>query len=339
MNNQELSRPKELPVQFFNRLHNYILKLQEAVRIDDLWSVFLTEVGESLSVPISSAQLVYRAGLLFERIFTENGKVTHKTVSGYEFIETRKELYVKLSKREIVFVRRVDSFTIQIDLRAGINADMLEARTGRDEQLASLYEQASLFFNQLYLLLRIKNYEFHSIKDDITLAYNQNYLKDFIHNEIERARRYSTVFSLVFFDLDNLKAINEMYGHLIGTEILKEVAGILRSQVRKVDLLSRFGGDEFVIVLLHAGAEKAVEISQRIRDKLNQFVFLKSRNPNIHITGCFGISSFPENGGSVDELIRKADLAMYHVKRKGKNGIKVYEEQIEDKVEELEKKK
>ena len=223
----------------------------------------------------------------------------------------------------MVVYKRGDGHTIQMEITfesGGYSEDISPGDT------ALMRVLSRVFANQLFLLLRIKNYEFHSVKDDITLAYNQNYLKAFIHNEVERAKRYATVFSIIFFDLDNLKAINEQHGHLVGTEVLKEVAAILRSQVRKVDLLSRFGGDEFVIVLLHAGASKANEVCQRIRNKVCEHVFLKSKNLNINITGCFGISSFPENGMSVEDLIRKADLAMYEVKRTGKNGVKIYEE-------------
>ncbi|MCP5049765.1 MAG: GGDEF domain-containing protein, partial [bacterium] len=112
----------------------------------------------------------------------------------------------------------------------------------------------------------------------------------------------------------------------VGTEVLKEVAGVLREQVRKVDLLSRFGGDEFVIVLLQAPAEKALEVCSRIKTAISDHIFLADKHLNLKITGCFGISSFPENGKTVDQLIKKADLAMYTVKRTGKNGINIYEE-------------
>jgi diguanylate cyclase (GGDEF)-like protein len=182
-----------------------------------------------------------------------------------------------------------------------------------------------IFINQLHLLLKIKNFEYHAVKDDITMAYNQNYLKAFIQNEIERARRYATGFSIAFFDLDNLKAVNDAHGHLVGTEILKEVATILRAHVRKVDILSRFGGDEFVIVLLHADAEKALEVCSRIKAAIKKYNFLANQDLNIKISGSFGISSFPGHGNTVEELIRKADIAMYEVKRTGKDGIKIYE--------------
>jgi diguanylate cyclase (GGDEF)-like protein len=305
------------------RLQRFILNVQSAPEIDALWRIYLGAVKEGLE--IKEAHMTYRAGLLFEGLELSGTQITHKPITRFSFSDPKEDYHLKLSKKKLLVVKREDSHTVQMELKTKPWPDMNEAAEGNFMALLSLMTQ--IFMNQLFLLLRIKNFEYSSIKDDITLAYNQNYLKAFIQNEVERAKRYATVFSIIFFDLDNLKAINEIHGHLIGTEVLKEVAAILRAQVRKVDLLSRFGGDEFVIVLLHAGPEKAYEVCLRIRQEINNHIFLKSKNLNIHISGCFGISSFPENGFDVEELIRKSDLAMYDVKRKGKDGVKIYEEE------------
>ena len=129
---------------------------------------------------------------------------------------------------------------------------------------------------------------------------------------------------MVFFDLDNLKSINEIHGHLIGTEILKEVARLLSDGIRLIDLVARFGGDEFVVILLNAEAENAVDVCERLKNKINSHSFLNAKGLDINISGCFGIAQFPVHGGTVDDLIRKSDLAMYEVKRQGKNGINVF---------------
>lgn len=299
-----------------NTHERFLMKLQGTEDIKNLWLIFLLELKNALKIPVTQSELTFHSGILFEQFTSINDHVTQKSLEQFSFLDCKDDFLVRCQEKEIVLFKRVDSEYAEIHLKGKIGKI-------QDAELDTL---SRLFFNHLFLLLKLKNYEFHSIKDDITLAYNQNYLKAFIQNEMERAKRYATSFSLIFFDLDNLKAINEMHGHLIGTEVLKEVAAILRSQVRKVDLLSRFGGDEFVIVLLHAGPDRAYEVCQRIRDKMNQHTFLKAKNLAINISGSFGISSFPENGNSVDQLIRKSDLAMYDVKRKGKNGIKIYDE-------------
>jgi diguanylate cyclase (GGDEF)-like protein len=318
-------------------INQHILTLQATTDIPQLWRLFLFGLGKKLKV--RQGELVYRAGILFEtHKYTGNGDgpafETH-TITNFAFQEFRKDFdYIK-TKKGIIFFKQTEAFCAQLELisdHPDFTAIILKETDDHGNRYLGMMH---FFLNQLFLLLQIKNFEFHSIKDDITLAYNQNYLKAFIQNEIERTRRYASTFSIVFFDLDNLKAINELHGHLVGTEVLKEVANVLRSQVRKIDLLSRFGGDEFVIVLLHADESRAYDVSLRIQTAMKSHVFLKDQNINIKITGCFGISSFPANGNSVDELIRKADLAMYDVKRTGKDGIRIYKEEG-DKVDQIE---
>ncbi len=302
----------------------FILDLQQATEIDALWLVFLNQVAE-LAV-IKNAHMLYRAGLLTEALDFSNGQVIVKPLDGFPLAEGHRDFEVQITARQILVFKQEHGQVIQME----VFLDTTATPSPTQDQLAPLATLVPIFANQLFLLLQIKNYEFNAIKDDITMAYNQNYLKAFMYNEIERAKRYGTIFSVVFFDLDNLKAINEQYGHLVGTEVLKEVATILRSQVRKVDLLSRFGGDEFVIVLLHAEPTKALDVCLRIQKSINQHVFMESKNLNIKITGCFGISSFPEHGSTVEELIGKSDMAMYDVKHQGKNGIKIYKEEKKD---------
>lgn len=296
----------------------FFLDLQSKTSIDEVWGLFLKVTAETL--PMKSARLIYKSGVMSRYLIStyEKGKpvTTESDVESAQFLETGDDFAHTFSDREIVIFKRADAYFVQLELTLSQPASLPENK---------LLTLSQTVMNQVILLLRLGNFEFHSIKDDITLAYNQKYLRTFLRNEIERCRRYPSVFSVVFFDLDNLKAVNEKFGHLVGTQVLKEVAAVLRQQVRKIDLLSRFGGDEFVIVLLKTNAAKTFEICSRIKYNLDSTVFLKEKNLNIKMTGCFGISSFPQDGNSVEELIKKADSAMYEMKRKGKNGIKIYE--------------
>lgn len=305
--------------------YRFILGLQEFTEVRQMWALFTRGIQDT--VGIGEAQLAYRAGVFFESLGFNGGGISHTTISTFPFGEFQGEFDVKVDGNSVIVYKLWEAFCARVTYKTArpIGTD--------DHVLTRLVELTHIFLNHLFLVLRIKNFEFSSVKDDITMAYNQNYLKAFIQNEMERARRYASVFSIVFFDLDNLKAINEDHGHLVGTEVLKEVAQVLRAQVRKIDVLSRFGGDEFVIVLLNADEKRARDVCMRIRDALRKHVFLEKKDIEIQITGCFGISSFPVHGSNVEELIRKADLAMYHVKRTGKDGIKLYHEDIEKEIE------
>lgn len=315
--------------------YRFMLALQSMPSVIGAWELFLKVIERNYPGMMKEAQLAYNAGVLSRALSAKptpgsgsknKKKITSREldVTDYPFVETgaegENETGHRCSSEEILIFKRTESQFIQVRLFvAPPNAFDLSASFS---QLLSL---SRIFLNQLDLLLRIENLEFHSVKDDLTLTYNQKYLRNFLQNEIERCKRYPSFFSVVFFDLDNLKAVNDQYGHLIGTEVLKDVANILRGQVRKIDLLSRFGGDEFVIVLVKADAGKAYDTCSRIRQRLGSTIFLKDKDLNIKMTGCFGISCFPRDGSTVDELIRKADSAMYDVKRRGKNNIKIYE--------------
>ena len=310
-----------------NRVYKFILDMQPVLDIPDLWALFIQQVNQMLTV--KQGELFYRAGILSEAVGFDGDEITRKPLPEQFFFEyAEKEYNCNIAKKNIAIFKRVDTYCVQLKLHLEDAGNLGSAFNCKEDPYQNeLSVLIHVFLNQLFLVFKIKNFEFYSIKDGITSAYNQNYLKEFIQNEIERSRRYALVFSIIFFDLDDLKIVNEKYGHLIGTEVLKEVVTVLKSQVRKIDVISRFGGDEFAIVLLHADSKKAYEVALRIKTAIKNFVFLKDRNLNIKITGCFGISSFPENGDTVEELIRKSDLAMYDVKHTGKDGIKIYEEE------------
>ncbi len=311
----------------------FMLALQSIPSVAGVWELFFKVMERNYPGIIKEAQLAYKAGVLSRALSAkpapDSGPKNRKKITvreldvmSYSFVETGaeggNETAYRCSDEGILIFKRTENQFIQIRL-------LFSLPDALGPSLPQFLSFSHIFLNHVALLLRIENLEFHSVKDDLTLTYNQKYLRNFVQNEIERCKRYPSIFSVVFFDLDNLKSINDEYGHLIGTEALKDAANILRCEVRKIDLLSRFGGDEFVIVLVKADAEKAYETCDRIKQRLGNTIFLKDKNLNIQMTGCFGISCFPRDGSTVDELIKKADSAMYDVKRRGKNGIKIYE--------------
>ncbi len=191
-----------------------------------------------------------------------------------------------------------------------------------------LFKRRTLFLETIAAATRLffVNHELQlsSMRDDLTRAHNQNYLKKIIDNEIERNKRAFMPFSIIFMDVDNLKEINEKYSHLTGSALLKELAELLITNFRKSDLVARFGGDEFVIVLFNALEMQALKACQRIQKIINQHLFCQRENLNIKITASFGIAVYNSGFSSADEIIKAADLAMYQVKQKGRNGINLY---------------
>jgi diguanylate cyclase (GGDEF)-like protein len=157
--------------------------------------------------------------------------------------------------------------------------------------------------------------------DDLTQLYNSRYLHQVLEAEVRRARRYKIPISVIFLDLDGFKLVNDTNGHLCGSATLTEVAKLMMGLVRETDIVARYGGDEFVVVLPETPAERAVTIAERIRKLIEAHVFRGGGDSEIYLTASFGVASYPEHASSPAALIRCADRAMYMAKESNKNQV------------------
>jgi diguanylate cyclase (GGDEF)-like protein len=169
--------------------------------------------------------------------------------------------------------------------------------------------------------IRVQRAEALSVTDDLTQLYNSRYLSQVLRRETKRASRSGRPLSLLFIDLDGFKAINDTHGHLYGSRALVEAGGLIRQCARETDVVARFGGDEFSLILPDTGSDGAASVGERIRDRVNAHVFLADAGLDIHLTVSVGVATLPDVAASAEGLIQAADEAMYHVKEHGKNGI------------------
>ncbi|HEV8188025.1 MAG TPA: sensor domain-containing diguanylate cyclase [Pyrinomonadaceae bacterium] len=170
--------------------------------------------------------------------------------------------------------------------------------------------------------VRIAEAERLSQTDDLTKLHNARYLRQFLLNEIRRARRYGSSVAALFLDLDDFKQINDYYGHLVGSHVLMEMAAVILSSIRDTDAVARYGGDEFVIVLPDTGTELAGQVAERIRQKINRHMFNGGRRLQLSLTASFGVAAFPKHASSPQQLIACADTAMYEAKAANKNCVR-----------------
>jgi diguanylate cyclase (GGDEF)-like protein len=170
--------------------------------------------------------------------------------------------------------------------------------------------------------VRIAEAERLSQTDDLTKLHNARYLRQFLLNEIRRARRYGTKVAALFLDLDDFKRINDVHGHLVGSHVLMEMASVILSSIRDTDAVARYGGDEFVIVLPDTGIELAGSVAERIREMIARFHFNGGRRLDLSLTASFGVAAFPEHASSPQQLIACADTAMYEAKAARKNCVR-----------------
>ncbi|MCF8002305.1 MAG: GGDEF domain-containing protein [Halanaerobiales bacterium] len=154
--------------------------------------------------------------------------------------------------------------------------------------------------------------------DSLTDLYNRRYFMQAGKKEIERAKRYNEQLSLMMIDIDHFKNVNDTYGHLIGDEVLKSLASILKESVRNVDTVGRLGGEEFGIILPKSSLDKAKPVGERLRKNIEDNIF-KFEEAKISITISIGITTYNQNTKNIDNLIHKADLALYEAKNRGRN--------------------
>ena len=171
--------------------------------------------------------------------------------------------------------------------------------------------------------LALRRAELLWVTDDLTQLYNSRHLGQVLHRETKRASRSARPLSLLFIDLDGFKLVNDAYGHLCGSRALVEAAAVIKGSARETDIVARFGGDEFALVLPETGGEGAFAVGARIRERVAAHPFLAGEGRDLHLTASVGVATIPDVASTAEELVQAADRAMYYVKERGKNGIQM----------------
>jgi len=154
--------------------------------------------------------------------------------------------------------------------------------------------------------------------DQLTGLYNRSRLDELMDAELRRAHRYGTHFSILLLDIDHFKRINDSYGHLVGDDVLYAVAKVLQNSIRDVDLVGRWGGEEFMLILPNTNQSEALILAEKLRITLRDHPF----TPVNRVTASIGISSYI-NGVDSDELFKRADDALYRAKAKGRDRVEL----------------
>ncbi len=157
--------------------------------------------------------------------------------------------------------------------------------------------------------------------DEVTGFYNPRYLIYILDRLIPQIHQQGGEFSVVFLDLDNFKAVVDHYGHLRGSKVLGEVARVFHSLLGPDDSLVRYGGDEFIILLPHRAKSETLELTRRLRERLNRTSFLTAEGLNLRITASYGIATLPEDAQDREGLLNVADKALFSSKDRGKDRI------------------
>ena len=161
-----------------------------------------------------------------------------------------------------------------------------------------------------------------TVLDDHTGLFNSRHLKRQLDSEVVRATRFGHPVSLIFFDLDHFKQVNDTHGHQAGSRVLHEVGRLLLRTLRSTDVPVRYGGDEFVILMPETSKDQAIAAGRRIGAEIAGMSFLAAEKCGpLHLTASIGVAAFPDDAADPESLVRRADEAMYQVKARCRGGV------------------
>jgi diguanylate cyclase (GGDEF)-like protein len=279
-----------------NRITRYSrAKTDPTVRIDELSETpvlrnWMIKEGQSVTIPGDGEELGFDLPLLASRCL-ENGDTSRLIISS------------PLVARKAMF-----------GLLVAIHAADRERYAREDERLITVLANHAAVALENQLLYR--KLEREASTDELTGVHNYRFLINSLEREIKRSARFRQFFSFIMLDVDNLKTYNDRLGHLFGSQVLRDTAQIIKSSCREIDLVSKYGGDEFGVILPRTDLDGAAVVAGRILRGVEQHRF-DGQTAGL-LTCSAGISCFPHDGRTVRDIIANADKALYEAKRLGK---------------------
>ena len=232
----------------------------------------------------------------------------------------------KLSNEKIPFTSEVRAIKGDSVINLLINAKAVLDESGQASALIGTVQDITDRKQAEEKIYRFANY------DSVTNLPNRHYLEQHLQHSIALAQRQNTSFSLMYFDLNRFKDINDILGHYVGDKLLLEVGNLLGNCLRQSDVIARLGGDEFACVLYDADAEQAANLAQRLLLKLEAPFYIQDHT--IHTGASIGIASYPKDGTSIEELFKNADIAMYRAKTGRKSAYACFRKEDSERLKE-----
>jgi diguanylate cyclase (GGDEF)-like protein len=199
-----------------------------------------------------------------------------------------------------------------------LDSDKENAFNGADAQaLESVADICATGIQNAHYVERVKQLAY---LDGLTGIFNRRYFEIRILEEIDRARRFGAGMAVIMVDIDQFKRLNDEFGHLLGDEVLRQVSSLFHQQLRKIDVVCRYGGEEFAILLSQTDPHHAVAVAEKLRRLVVEWQFPGVPQP---VSISAGVASFPDHGTTRDELVKAADAGLYAAKQAGRNCIRV----------------
>ena len=245
----------------------------------------------------------------WSRVISASGTIVEKDLSGLpEPLRLFRESASRMSIPLISFGQTLGVLTLHSS----------QPNAFRERELQSLESVADICANSIQNAHYVERVKQLAYLDGLTGIFNRRFFELRIMEEIERARRYGTGMAVIMADIDQFKRLNDEFGHLLGDEVLRQVSSLFHQQLRKVDVVCRYGGEEFAILLTQISAQQAIAIAEKLRRLVEKFQF-----PGVPrtITISVGVAAFPTHGKTRDDIVRAADSGLYAAKQAGRNRV------------------
>jgi diguanylate cyclase (GGDEF)-like protein len=339
----ELKAELEIRVRELQILYDLARTITSTLELNEILSRITQIIPTKLNVPKFSIMLVNTEGLLeVLKAHPQNSGVEGMTFAIGEGVcgraaQLRKSCYVADLTNDPLFKLRpgqastphgcilaapmthgsdvLGVLNFERPTRADFSADEIEFFTAIADQVAMVVQNARLHERTVAL----------TVTDPLTGIPNRRHLFQQLESELNRAQRFKAELSVLMIDIDHFKHLNDTAGHSTGDFILRQVAGILKRSIRRVDTVARYGGEEFVVLLPQVPSKEAMDVAEKLRLEIANTRFEEARNqPGGRITVSIGIATLPQGGAEKDRLVDFADAALYASKRGGRNLVTAY---------------
>jgi diguanylate cyclase (GGDEF)-like protein len=220
------------------------------------------------------------------------------------FLESGSQMCIPL----ISFGQTLGVLVLDSDRKNAFNANDIQS-------LESVADICATAIQNAYYIDRVKQLAY---LDGLTGIFNRRFFELRITEEIERARRFGTGLGVLMVDIDQFKRLNDEFGHLLGDEVLRQVSSIFHQQLRRIDVVCRYGGEEFAILLSQTGPQHSLAVAEKLRRIVETWQFPGVARP---VTISAGAANYPEHGTTRDELVKAADAGLYAAKQAGRNRV------------------
>ncbi len=258
-----------------------------------------------------------RSSPLFGGVLAEEVPSLVHHVAGQSFPPEELEAAVKFHTKALI----LDKPSIGGIVGIGVNSALVTSPTGSLVLESILTTLLNVIGSVKAIYKYTRDLEYYATRDPLTGLYTQRVFWELLEYEVERAKRHDCRFAVLVLDLDNFKTINDLYGHLVGDNVLRAVAQVFKSSLRREDVVARYGGDEYAAILPLADQEQAYLAAKRAQERIRQFSYLTQAGEPVRVSTSIGIAVFPEHGGDAKTLFTVADNMLYKAKSSGKDKV------------------